>query len=72
MKNTSKTSSGIKRPAQGEFVTFSTARSHARDLNAANGRGYRALRAADGKGFAVIFRPAVAGNKQRKVRDITI
>lgn len=70
MKNTSKTPSGIKRPEKGEFVRFSTARAHARDLNEANGRGFRALRAADGKGFGVIFRPAVAGNKQRKVREI--
>lgn len=69
---TKHTTSGIRRPAKGEFVTFATARSHARDLNTTKGRGYRALRAQDGNGFAVIFRPAVASNKQRKVRDITI
>ena len=63
------TPGGIQRPTSGEFVRFSTARSHARDLNATKGRGYRALRAADGT-YAVVFRPAVAGNRQRKVREV--
>jgi hypothetical protein len=70
MQITTKTPSGIKRPAKGEFVRFATARQHARDLNSTKGRGYRALKAADGNGFGVIFRPAVAGNKQRKVREV--
>jgi hypothetical protein len=69
MKNIT-TTSGIKRPAKAVFVNFEDARSHARNLNQTKGRGYRALRTSDGSGFAVIFRPAVASNRQRKVREV--
>jgi hypothetical protein len=67
---TPKTPSGIKRPTAGEFSTFSTARSHAKDLNARFGRGHRALKAKDARTYGVIFRPAVANNKQRRVREV--
>ena len=59
----------IARPKSGAYSTHATARTVARDLNVKNGRGYRALKAQDGS-HAVIFRPAVASNRQRKVRGI--
>ena len=65
-----KTPSGVKRPTKGQFQTFTTARSHAKDLNARFGRGHRALKASDGRTYGVVFRPAVANNKQRKVREV--
>lgn len=58
------------RPKVSQYVRWETARQHAKTLNLTNGRGYRALRAQDGKGYAVIFRHAVASNKQRKVREV--
>ena len=61
----------IARPESGQFTTFAFARGFARMMNARNGRGYRALRAQDGT-FAVVFRPAVAGNRQRKVRRVAL
>lgn len=72
MKINRTTPSGITRPRQGEFVTFEVARTKAKGLNQANGRGYRALKAANGNGYAVIFRPAVANNKQRKTRTVIV
>jgi len=65
-----KTPGGIVRPASGAFVSFDQARTVARQTNERLGRGHRALKARDGK-FAVIFRPAVAGNKQRRVRALS-
>jgi hypothetical protein len=72
MKITSntKTASGITRPVAGQFQSFGTARSHAKDLNSRFGRGHRALKAQDGRTFAIVFRPVVAANKQRKVREV--
>lgn len=61
----------IARPESGQFTTYEFARGFARMMNVRNGRGYRALKAQDGT-FAVIFRPAVAGNKQRRVRRIAL
>lgn len=68
--STAKTTTGIKRPRNADFLRWEAARQHARNLNVAKGRGFRALKAADGQGYAVIFRPAVASNKQRKVREV--
>jgi hypothetical protein len=67
---TTKTPSGIKRPTKAVFVNHADAVAHARNLNATKGRGYRALKAADGRGSAVVFRPAVANNRQRRVREV--
>ena len=53
------TPSGIVRPLTGSFATFDVARTEARNLNAANGRGYRAVRART-VGYAVVFLSAVA------------
>jgi hypothetical protein len=55
------------RPATGEYKNFRAAQIVAKGENLRNGRGYRAVKAQDGSG-AVIFRPAVASNKQRRVR----
>lgn len=67
--STKRTPSGIKRPTTGTFANFATARTVARDLNVKHGRGRRAIKAQDGN-HAIIFRPAVAANKQRQVRDL--
>lgn len=67
---TSKTPSGIKRPETPDFKTWDRARANAKSLNVTNGRGYRALKTAKGDGYTVIFRPAVAANKQRRNREI--
>lgn len=69
MKRNVKTPAGIVRPKRGTYARFIDARSAARKLNETKGRGYRALKAQDGNA-EVIFRPAVAGNKQRKVRAL--
>lgn len=69
MIQNSKTPSGILRPVKGDFVRFAAARSHAKNMNVAKGRGFRALKASDGK-YGVVFRPAVANNKQRRVREV--
>lgn len=64
-----KTPGGIARPKSGGFVTYDAARTVAKRANVAQGRGRRALKAQDGN-YAVIFRPAVAANKQRRVRAL--
>lgn len=64
---TKTTARGIVRPRSGNFSDFATARTVAKAANMARGRGHRALRAQDGS-FVVVFRPAVAANKQRRVR----
>jgi hypothetical protein len=68
---TKTTPKGTPRPKSGQFTTYAFAVGFARMMNVRNGRGYRALRAQDGS-FAVIFRPAVAGNRQRRVRRIEV
>jgi len=68
--NTTKTPSGIKRPTTSVYANWSIARTSARMFNEQHGRGYRALKTANGDGYTVIFRPAVAINKQRKNREI--
>jgi hypothetical protein len=65
------TPSGIARPVNGAYSTFATARTLAKSKNQTNGRGYRALKARDGA-YGVIFRPAVANNKQRRVRTLPV
>ena len=67
--NNTKTTTGITRPVKGDFVRFAAARSHAKNMNVAKGRGFRALKAQDGR-YGVIFRPQVANNKQRSVREV--
>lgn len=59
----------IRRPESGPYAVFSIARMVAKERNAENGRGYRAIKAQDGS-HAVVFRPAVANNKQRRVREV--
>lgn len=66
-----KTRTGIARPVKGTLSDWPTARGIAKDRNVANGRGHRALKAQTG-GYSVIFRPAVAVNKQRRVRDLSV
>ena len=61
------TPSGIVRPRSGNFSSFDAARATAKALNLSRGRGHRALRAQDGTAV-VIFRPAVAANRQARVR----
>lgn len=68
---TRKTRTGIVRPTNGSLTTWTEARTIARERNARNGRGHRALKAQD-KNYAVIFRPAVAANKQRRVRSLPV
>lgn len=70
MKNTT-ASLRIARPKSGDFSNFSAARTVARDRNERNGRGHRAIKAQDGS-FAVVFRPAVAANRQRRVRTVPV
>lgn len=65
----SKTPGGIKRPRTGQIATFRAARTVAKVRNVENGRGHRALKTLDGN-YAIIFRPAVANNKQRRVRSL--
>lgn len=67
---TSKTPSGIKRPTTAVFASWERARNTAKANNDQRGRGYRALKTANGKGYTVIFRPAVANNRQRANRQI--
>jgi hypothetical protein len=57
------------RPDTGEHKVWKDARDTARLTNKSNGRGYRAVKAKDGR-YAVIFRPAVANNRQRRVREV--
>lgn len=64
------TPSGIARPETGPFVSYRTAQILARQKNVNHGRGYRALRAQDGSA-AIVFRPSVAGNRQRRVRALS-
>ena len=64
-----KTRGGIARPQTGPWRSFGWARFEAKRLNAERGRGFRALKAQDG-GYAVVFRPAVANNRQRRVREV--
>lgn len=63
------TARGIVRPKSGQFDSFAMAREVARTRNIVNGRGHRAIIAQDGRS-AVIFRPAVASNRQRRVRVV--
>jgi hypothetical protein len=58
------------RPSSGQFTAWKDARDTARLANKRQGRGHRAVKALDGQSYAVIFRPAVAANKQRRVRSV--
>lgn len=66
---TTKTASGVKRPATGKYKTYRQAATVAKGKNVEHGRGYRALKALDGS-YGVIFRPEVAANKQRRNREV--
>lgn len=65
-----KTKSGIVRPTLAVYGDWTVARGVAKDANAKNGRGHRAVKTRDASGYAVVFRPAVAANKQRKCRAL--
>jgi hypothetical protein len=69
MTTSKKTKGGIVRPKTGVYATWQHARGNARRKNFRLGRGYRALKAQDGS-YGVVFRPAVANNKQRRVREV--
>ena len=64
------TTSNLTRPSRAVYADWAIARSAAKSRNQQFGRGHRALKSQDGKGYAVVFRPAVAGNKQRRQREI--
>lgn len=64
-----RTPSGITRPAHGPYSGYVVARTRAKSLNQTNGRGYRAILARD-RTAAIVFRPAVANNRQRRVRAL--
>lgn len=64
----SRTLTKYDRPQAGEFTTWQKARTVAKARNILGGRGHRAVKCRDGQTFAVIFRPVVASNKQRRTR----
>lgn len=63
------TPGGIPRQQHGSVTGWERARLIAKLRNVTYGRGYRAIRAQDNR-HAIIFPPAVANNKQRRVREV--